>query len=306
MPSGAAADEIKPGESSASADADANYQAGCACIKNMDATADPEGREILFKKALDSLTRAQNPAAAHLIGSLYQEKMSQCTDTQRVECEDKAICWYKQAAERGYVQSHYALGCLYRQKSLSLTDFNLTLAQISYEKAAQQDHIAAQYELGHIYRKQSKRAPNDEQKKLLLTKALYLLERAALQGDAFDHYNLGRIYLKLDRHNGGSLCRCTPASCDKNEDHFLDKIFQWFESAALRGHRNAQFELGWVCMRKYHKAPESEKNEFLEKAILWLEKVIRNKTEDPLFASNIELAWAFLGEAYEEKSERCG
>ena len=301
----ASVDKMQP-ESSSSVDTDAHYQAGCAYVKNMDNTADSKEREILFNKALDSLTQAHNPAAAHLLGSLYQEKMSQCTDAQKkAECERNAVYWYERGAERDYVQSQYALGYLYHHKSVSLTDENLMLAQICYGKAAQQGHVAAQYELGHIYRKKSKQAPNDEQKKLLLTKALDLLEKAAQQGDAFDHYNLGRIYMKLDRRSGGLLCRCTRASCDQNEELFLDKTYKQFEFAALQGHRNAQFELGWVCMRKYHKAAEAEKNEFLEKAITWLEKVVRSKTEDPLFAPNIELAWALLGEAYEEKSERC-
>ena len=71
--------------------------------------------------------------------------------------DEKAVQYYRKAAEQGHVGAQYFLGTHYSLKATHAKlngdsqDYDYEIASIWYRKAAEQGHVDAQYSLGNLY-----------------------------------------------------------------------------------------------------------------------------------------------------------
>lgn len=99
---------------------------------------------------------------------------------------EKAVYWYRKAAEQGYADAQNGLGICYRNGDG--VEYNSELGVYWYRKAANQGHADAQYNLGECYL-YGLGVKKDEQQ------AVYWFRKAAAQGHLGVLYNLGECYL---------------------------------------------------------------------------------------------------------------
>ena len=126
-----------------------------------------------------------------------------------------------ETAEKGYVQSQYALGQKY-YNNLKFKD-----AKFWFEKASEKGYAPAQFMLGFIY-DFSKGVDRD------FSQALKLYEMAANQGYAFAQLCLGNIYYYYD---------------DIKNNHRIAS--EWYEKAAKQGLCQAMNNLGYLYENGY-------------------------------------------------------
>jgi len=134
-----------------------------------------ENRE--FETALQlglPLAQNQDVDAMTLVGRIYDEGFDQ---------PQKALPWFKKAAELGNAQAQLELAELY--EAGDGVPKNIELAISWYEKAAAQDHDEAQLALALHYLDDL-----DD-----IDEAVVLLERSAQQGNSSAQYRLGLLYL---------------------------------------------------------------------------------------------------------------
>ena len=149
---------------------------------------------------------------------------------------EKAVCWWKKAAEQDNVGAQFNLGnCYYEGKGVH-EDYEK--AVYWWKKAAEQGNVGAQINLGNRYY-EGKGVHEDYEK------AVYWWKKAAEQGNVYAQTNLGICYL-----NGEGV----------HED--CEMAVYWWEKAAEQGHAEAQYNLGRICYN----------NEDYEKAVYWLTK----------------------------------
>ncbi|HRH90440.1 MAG TPA: tetratricopeptide repeat protein [Agitococcus sp.] len=120
------------------------------------------------------LAQKQDVDAMTLVGRIYDEGFNQ---------SEKALPWYKKAAELGNAQAQLELAELY--EAGDGVKKNKELAIYWYEKAADQDHDEAQLALALHYLEDLEEVPE----------AIVLLEKSAQQGNAIAQYRLGLLYL---------------------------------------------------------------------------------------------------------------
>ena len=97
----------------------------------------------------------------------------------RVQDTDKAIFWYKKAAEQGYIKAYYMLGVIYDLKAMhdelsGVTPSNEAVKWL--QKAVKEGDAGAQFQLGEIYEK-GRGVKKDEKK------GMELIKKAAEQGN---------------------------------------------------------------------------------------------------------------------------
>lgn len=153
---------------------------------------------------------------------------------------EKAVYWYRKAAEQGYAEAQNSLGICYRNGDG--VEYNSELGVYWYRKAANQGHADAQCNLGQCYYF-GITVEKDEQQ------AVYWYRKAANQGHAFAQYNLGECYLYGD-------------GVKKDEQQAV----YWFRKAVEQGRANAQDRLG-EC---YLYGLGVEKDE--QQAVYWFRK----------------------------------
>ena len=126
---------------------------------------------------------------------------------------EKAIEFYKIAAEQGDVNAQYILGDAYKERQDEEEAFKW------YKISAEQGNTKAQYNLGWFYANGIGVEQDEEE-------AIKWYKISAGQGNANAQYRLGYSY-----HWGEG---------DKQNDEQAD---QWYKKAAEQGHANAQYNL---------------------------------------------------------------
>ncbi len=154
--------------------------------------------------------------------------------------DEKAVYWYKKAANQGDVIAQYNLGYAYDNgEGVSKSEQQ---AVYWYKKAANQGDIDAQNNLGYAYQNGEGVSQNYE-------KARYWYEKAANQGHVAAQFGLGIIY-----------------RLGEGVSQNYEKAKYWYEKAANQGHKDAQYSLGV----RYAKGQGVSKN--MQKARYWYEK----------------------------------
>ena len=112
------------------------------------------------------------------------EQIKRVLDTYEKDGE-KAVFWYREAAEQGYAEAQFKLGQMYYVGSGVEEDDEK--AVFWYREAAEQGYAEAQYELGQMYYSGRGVEEDDE-------KAVFWYRKAAEQGYAEAQVRLGDMY----------------------------------------------------------------------------------------------------------------
>ena len=189
---------------------------------------------------------------------------------------DKAIDYYKEAAEQGNAKAQNSLGLMYYYGVG--VEKNYTEGVKWFRKAAEQGDAYAQYNLGDMYiegegveknyteavkwfRKAAEQGYAEAQNSLGLmyyygvlveknyTEGVKWFRKAAEQGNAVAQYNLGNRY-----YYGEGV-----------EKNYTEAV-KWYRKAADKGHLDAQYNLG----NRYYNGEGVEKN--YTEAVKWYRK----------------------------------
>ncbi len=155
-----------------------------------------------------------DPGCQFALGNLYRSGVGVPRDPQ------KALHWYRRAAEQGHDAAQYELGVMY-ESGLGAAP-NLALAVVWIRQAAAQGLARAQNHLGRIY--ELGRGVQAD-----FTAAAQWYGKAAAQGDPAGQANLGRLYLR------GQGVRRNVA-----------RAAELLHQAAARRDPEALFHLGWM------------------------------------------------------------
>ena len=187
-----------------------------------------------FEKVLET---SDDPEALLFIGKCYE---GQDGDDESIRDYEKAITWYRKAAEKGNARAQNIMGNRYfNGKGV---EQNYVEAVKWYRKSAMQGYDAAQRNLGICYR-QGKGVKTDN------VKAFEWYTKAAKQGDAYSQCELGYCY---SNGLGVSL------------DYAI--AVEWYTKAAEQGNVEAMLCLG-ECYRDGSGVDEDQK-----KAVEWFTK----------------------------------
>lgn len=165
-----------------------------------------------FEKVLET---SENPEALLFIGKCYE---GQDGDNESIRDYEKAITWYRKAAEKGNARAQNIMGNRYFNGKC--VGQNYVEAVKWYRKSAIQGYPGAQENLGDCYFNGQGVAQN-------LGEAFNWYTKAAEQGNARAQNNLGWCYLKGE----GVGVDCA-------------KAVEWFTKAAEQGYASAQYNLG--------------------------------------------------------------
>ncbi len=169
----------------------------------------------------EKVVAATNDAEALLyIGFCYE---GQDGDDESIRDYEKAITWYRKAAEKGNARAQNVMGNRYYNGKC--VEQNYVEAVKWYRKAAAQGWVFAQFTLGVCYEKGMGVGQD-------FAKAVDWYTKAAEQGDAGAQNNLGNCYL-----NGRGVAQN------------MGEAFNWYTKAAENGDEVAQYNLGW-CYRE--------------------------------------------------------
>ena len=136
------------------------------------------------------------------------------------QSDEKAVKWYRKAADQGNGDAQSNLGVMYREgRGVDQSDEK---AVEWYNKAVEQGHAGAQNNLGVMYERGKSVAQSDE-------KAVKWYRKAADQGNGDAQSNLGVMYRE-----------------GRGVDQSDEKAVEWWKLAAEQGEANAQFNLGWM------------------------------------------------------------
>ncbi|RIA87323.1 hypothetical protein C1645_878100 [Glomus cerebriforme] len=241
----------------------------------------------LFKYFLDHDCKNEHSIAQNTLGNLYEN------GGHIEKTLEKAIYWYRKAAENGNYEAQFNLGQYYRygngvEKNEKVFEY--------HKKSADKGYLDAQFELGYCY---SKGIGTEANK----AKAFELFKIAAENGRAVAQKNLGYLYengkgtdkdlekaiywYRKAAENGNydsqyALGRCYEYGIGVEKN--VVKAFEYYNTVAKKGHYIAQNNLGYLYVR----SERTEKD--LEKAIYWLQKAAEN---------GYKLAYDNLGICYE-------
>ena len=199
-----------------------------------------------------------------------------------IENEDyeKALFWYRKAAEQDYGMGLYNVGLCYEYGEG--VEKNLETAVEYYHKAAQQGDADAQCMLGCYYGEGTKN-PDFE-------KSFFWFQKSAEQGNLNAKFNLSSCYeygegVKRDRKKANALLLEVAAAGYPLAQYYvafyyrkgrygfpkdLKKAFSWYRKSAMGGDEDAQIELA----RLY----DSEKN--YKKALYWYRRAAKQGNID--------------------------
>jgi TPR repeat protein len=105
---------------------------------------DFEGAREIAEQLLLEAPTAATAAARFLLGDLHVGRFIECAD------QHHGMRLYERAAQEGYVEAHFTLGCYYhgRLPTKRLRDVDLCTAAIYYRNAAEKGHLQASTNLG--------------------------------------------------------------------------------------------------------------------------------------------------------------
>ena len=219
--------------------------------------------------------------------TLYK-KGKKCYDNGELE---RAVGYYKQAAEMDYADAQLALGVCYFNGN-GITE-NEKKAEKLFRKAVENGNINALVRLGKIYEVHFYR--DDDGSALKQSANFY--RRAAELGDAEGQFALGECYfggcgvqkspeqgskwLRKAAEQGYAMAQWRLGLCYKNEigvSHNDSEMLKWFRAAAEQGNEDAQYELG---MLYYHGKGGLREDD--TEAVRWFEKAATKDCIDAQF-----------------------
>lgn len=178
--------------------------------------------------------------------------------------DEKAIYWFKKAANQGYAKAQLALGVCY-EEGTSVNKKDWDKAFYWYGKSAAQGNAEAQYHLGECYEYGIGTADNEKQ-------AIYWYEKAARKGNIDAMESLTDELLDID---------------ESRRMHWKKQMFAVYMGKAKVGDAEAQDVMG----RYYYNGEEGVVSKDYAKAAYWLEKAVNNGVEN---SSTLSM----LGELY--------
>ena len=145
-----------------------------------------------------------------------QNNLGKCYENGRdvVQSYEKAVEWYRKAAEQGHAAAQYNLGVCYAEGRGVVQSYENAVKW--YRKAAEQGEVNAQNNLGVCYDNGQGVVRNYE-------KAVEWYRKAAEQGHAAAQYNLGVCYAK-----GRGVVQS------------YENAVEWYRKAAEQGNMSAQ------------------------------------------------------------------
>lgn len=167
----------------------------------------------LWEVGDDSADGHQHPAAQFDIGVKFA----------RADNHAEAVTWFRRAAEQGYAQAQYALGCCYARGDGVAQDTRQ--AFVWWLKAAEGGNRSAQYNVACAYASGDGVAEDDVQ-------SSYWYQKGAEQGDADAQYAVAQRY-------------CLGVGVEESPR----LAAHWALQAAEQGHSGAQFYVGFVYER---------------------------------------------------------
>ena len=183
---------------------------------------------------LEKQAREGDPIAQNRLGWNYQKGIGVPQDYQ------KAIYWYRKAADQGHLDGQKNVGWMYHQ-GLGVPK-DMAQAAHWYEKAATQGDANAQNNLGSLYNTGNGLEKDPAQ-------AVYWFQKAADQGNVRARNSLGWNYQK-------------GIGVPQN----YQKAVYWYKKAADQNYPRAQANMGWM----YHHGLGVPKD--MAQAAYWYEK----------------------------------
>ena len=215
----------------------AYYELGNMYAHGIGTNIDQDASDSAYKQAYSlfcEMTRkATDDSILYRVGKMTLDGIG---TTKSVE---KAIDWFKKAADLGNENAQYSLAKIYIEEK----DFEKVNSAIKMlEKLAENNNMMAEYTLGSIY-------ADYESQYYDLEKAIGYLERSAEQDNQFAEYKLGVIY------------------ADPEGQHYdLEKAISYLEQSVKQDNQFAEYKLGVI-----YADPEGQYYD-LEKAISYLEQ----------------------------------
>ena len=215
----------------------AYYELGNMYAHGIGTNIDQDASDSAYKQAYSlfcEMTRkATDDSILYRVGKMTLDGIG---TTKSVE---KAIDWFKKAADLGNENAQYSLAKIYLEEK----DFEKVNSAIKMlEKLAENNNMMAEYTLGSIY-------ADYESQYYDLEKAIGYLERSAEQDNQFAEYKLGVIY------------------ADPEEPHYdLEKAISYLEQSVKQDNQFAEYKLGVI-----YADPEGQYYD-LKKAISYLEQ----------------------------------
>ena len=224
----------------------AYYELGNMYAHGIGTNIDQDASDSAYKQAYSlfcEMTRkATDDSILYRVGKMTLDGIG---TTKSVE---KAIDWFKKAADLGNENAQYSLAKIYLEEK-NFEKVNSAIKML--EKLAENNNMMAEYTLGSIY-------ADYESQYYDLEKAIGYLERSAEQDNQFAEYKLGVIY------------------ADPEGQHYdLEKAISYLEQSVKQDNQFAEYKLGVI-----YADPEGQYYD-LEKAIGYLE---RSAEQDNQFA----------------------
>ena len=193
---------------------------------------------------------------------------------------EKAVYWFQKAAEQGYASAQCNLGVCYDNGQG--VEQSYEQAAYWYKKSAEQGDSDAQFSLAVCYE-------NGEGVEQSYEKAVYWYKKSAEQGDSDAQYNLALCY-----ENG------------KGVEQSAEKAVYWVEKAAEQGDSDAQFSLA-VCYENGNGVKQSD-----EKAVEWLIKAAEQGDSDAQYnlgvhyynGEGVKLSFEIAAEWFKKSAEQ--
>ena len=195
----------------------AYYELGNMYAHGIGTNIDQDASDSAYKQAYSlfcEMTRkATDDSILYRVGKMTLDGIG---TTKSVE---KAIDWFKKAADLGNENAQYSLAKIYLEEK----DFEKVNSAIKMlEKLAENNNMMAEYTLGSIY-------ADYESQYYDLEKAIGYLERSAEQDNQFAEYKLGVIY------------------ADPEEPHYdLEKAISYLEQSVKQDNQFAEYKLGVI------------------------------------------------------------
>ena len=215
-----------------------------------------------YEQAMNHPEETQPDEIMLELGETYDSNQAFLYIRNDEERKEKAIYWYKRAAELGNGQAQYILGNKYCHKHDYDVEEDIKQAIYWYTKSADQGNADAQYALGDCYTyRQYCEEPNP-------TEAFKWYKKAAEQecADGKFQYKLGRCY---ERGYGVGQNMGQASEC--------------YRKAAEQNYADAQLRLGL-----FYKDGEGVEKD-LSQAVVWFKKAAQSDNAD---------AMSYLGDCY--------